>query len=302
MSLVKNEDGSYTVNATKLDVKNESNQIWKSQLVKAILDNADSSFRTKLKEGGVYSNWGSPTPSKDMSIEESFEFYTQTNTEDTCAIVVDCNLEEDNVVQVRFRPFGPKGHLLQSLIEGGIKPTFGIRSIGEVNYDETHTQIVSVKEIITLDVVTKGLKDLTSKLFFPELQTVYNDPDVVLVDLDNIAAKYSVKGEELERIPLEEVLTTTRETVVSPDNFKHVSGDIYIVRTQAGLKNALKQYVNQHNTEDLREARYYLVGYPKSYPSVVSFSTEYQGYHYVKVNCVHVNKLTKAITESENKI
>lgn len=302
MSLIKNEDGSYTVDATKLDVKNDSNQIWKSKMVKAILDDADSSFRTKLKEGGVYSNWGTPVPPKIMSAEESFEFYIQTNTEEVCATIIDCSVGPDNVVQVRFLPSGPKGHLLQSLIERGTKPTFGIRSIGEVSYDENYTQTVSVKEIITLDVITKDLTDPTSILFFPELQTVYNDPDVVLVDFDNIAAKYSVKGEELERTPLEEVLTTTRKTVVSPDNFKHVSGDIYIVRTQAGFKNALKRYVGPHRTEEFRDTLDYLVGYPKSYPSVVSFSTEYQGYHYVKANCVHVNKLTKAIVESENKI
>ena len=60
MSLVKNEDGSYTVNASKLDVKNESNQIWKSLPVKAILDDAESSFRIKLKDGVLYSSWGYP--------------------------------------------------------------------------------------------------------------------------------------------------------------------------------------------------------------------------------------------------
>lgn len=154
MSLIKNADGSYTVDASKLDVKNESNQIWKSQTVKAILDDADDSFRTKLKEGRMYSKWGSPTPTKDMSVEEMFKFYNQTNIEDVCATIIDCSVEPDNVVQVRFRPFGPKGHLLQTLIESGIKPTFGLRSVGEVSYDENQTQIVSVKEIITLDVIT----------------------------------------------------------------------------------------------------------------------------------------------------
>lgn len=153
MSLVKNEDGSYTVNASKLDVKNESNQIWKSLPVKAILDDAESSFRTKLKEGGVYSNWGFPVPPKDLTNYEQFKHYTQTNLEDTCAVILDCTLNEDNIIEVSFRPYGSKGHLLQTLIDKGVTPTFGIRSIGTVSYTEEHTQIVSVEEIITLDVL-----------------------------------------------------------------------------------------------------------------------------------------------------
>lgn len=153
MSLVKNEDGSYTINATKLDVKNESNQIWKSQLVKAILDNADSSFRTKLKDGVLYSSWGIPVPPKDLNNCEQFEFYNETDVNNICAVISNCIVNEDNEVVLTFKPEGAKGYILEKFIEVGNLPKFSMRAIGNVSYDKEDTQIVSVKEIISFDVI-----------------------------------------------------------------------------------------------------------------------------------------------------
>lgn len=85
-----------------------------------------------------------------------------------------------------------------------------------------------------------------------------------------------------------------------PTNFKYVSDSVYIVRTQAGFESAVKHYAIDRGYSDFREIFDYLEGYPKSYPSLVSFATEYAGYHYVRARCVHINTLTKAIEESEN--
>lgn len=153
MSLIKNEDGSYTIDATKLDVKIDSNQIWKSQTVKAILADADSSFRTKMKNGVLYSSWGIPVPPKDLNTLEQFEFYNETDVNNICAVITNCIVNEDNEVVLTFKPGGAKGYLLEKFIEVGNLPKFSMRAIGNVSYDKEDTQIVSVEEIISFDVI-----------------------------------------------------------------------------------------------------------------------------------------------------
>ncbi len=66
-------------------------------------------------------------------------------------------------------------------------------------------------------------------------------------------------------------------------NMKKLSCGSYLVRTQAGFKRALKDYLKDSCHE-------YYGGHPESYPSVVDFYEGYTGYHYVRASCVHVNK------------
>lgn len=66
-------------------------------------------------------------------------------------------------------------------------------------------------------------------------------------------------------------------------NFEHVRGSLYVARTQAGFKQALKHYRGQ---EKYPEQVY---GYPKSYPSFVLLSEGYQGYTYISAYCWPVN-------------
>lgn len=62
------------------------------------------------------------------------------------------------------------------------------------------------------------------------------------------------------------------------ENVTKLSEGRYIAWTQAGFKKALREMQGGENDR--------VSGYPTSYPSVVSFSFEYRGYHYWDVRCV----------------
>lgn len=64
-------------------------------------------------------------------------------------------------------------------------------------------------------------------------------------------------------------------------NYKQITYGVYVVRTQAGFKQALKHF----------DAYSHVEGFPTSYPSVVFISDNYHGYHYTEVKCIHVNKM-----------
>lgn len=68
-----------------------------------------------------------------------------------------------------------------------------------------------------------------------------------------------------------------------PKNMKHVSGGYYIVRTQAGFRSALKDYVSGTDISWRN-----LDSYPRRYPSIVHLSTGYRGYLYVEVDCIYL--------------
>lgn len=72
-----------------------------------------------------------------------------------------------------------------------------------------------------------------------------------------------------------------------PDNWTHVEGPFYIVRTQAGLKQALRHH-GKLSGEDVR-------GYPRSYPALVCFSNGYSGSEWIRVDAVHLNTLLDKI-------
>ncbi len=72
-------------------------------------------------------------------------------------------------------------------------------------------------------------------------------------------------------------------------NMAEVSPGMYVVRTQAGFKQALRHYVD--DDVKFKSLLEYPHNYPTSYPSLVSISIEYRGYEYFKVNTVHLNSI-----------
>lgn len=68
-----------------------------------------------------------------------------------------------------------------------------------------------------------------------------------------------------------------------PDNWTHVRGSFYIVRTQAGLRQALRHF-GRMNDEEVR-------GYPRSYPALISISYGYTGSTFYRVDAVHLSQL-----------
>lgn len=75
-------------------------------------------------------------------------------------------------------------------------------------------------------------------------------------------------------------------------NFKYIGNGFYIVRTQAGFRQAFRAYLGVSEKAELR-------GYPKSYPAIVSFSEQYAGYIYHIAKCIPFNELKTAMSESD---
>lgn len=81
-------------------------------------------------------------------------------------------------------------------------------------------------------------------------------------------------------------------------NMVRISDGIYLVRTQAGFKRALKaEFSGDYRGWKLIAARH-TEGYPKSYPSVVSLSIGYRGYTFFNCNSVHVKAIKAAIADA----
>jgi hypothetical protein len=78
---------------------------------------------------------------------------------------------------------------------------------------------------------------------------------------------------------------------MSHPNFEHIFGSVYVVRTQAGFKQATRHYLKGATDVD------HCCGYPTSYPSVVSFDHRYDGGGYaLTARCEHLT-LVKAKLE-----
>ena len=70
------------------------------------------------------------------------------------------------------------------------------------------------------------------------------------------------------------------------ENMQHIRGGFYLVRTQAGFRQAFKHYEEDGDIKP-SEVR----GWPRSYPCLVVFSQGYEGYTYIRAQCIHINKL-----------
>lgn len=83
------------------------------------------------------------------------------------------------------------------------------------------------------------------------------------------------------------------------NNYYRIHSGLYVVRTQAGFKQALKKFSGLEHLEH-GEERYEIVGNPPTtYPSLVTFRFEYVGYHYVNVNHTHMNQLRERLNEAD---
>lgn len=68
------------------------------------------------------------------------------------------------------------------------------------------------------------------------------------------------------------------------------SGDMYIVRTQAGFRRACKDFDRRCSSDGLEPN-----GFPTEYPSLISLSMGYRGYHFIEVAWIHLNDLTASL-------
>lgn len=82
------------------------------------------------------------------------------------------------------------------------------------------------------------------------------------------------------------------------ENMVKIASGIYLVRTEAGFRKALKEEF----AEDYGDWKWMLknkvYSYPESYPSVVSLTVGYDGSTYFHCNSVHVNVIKAAIADA----
>ena len=80
-------------------------------------------------------------------------------------------------------------------------------------------------------------------------------------------------------------------TSIETRNFFRLFGPTYLVRTQSGFVAAQGDFLGDCLPDEI-------VGFPKSYPSVVSFNYEYRGGGYrLKASTIHVNQLRLKIKD-----
>lgn len=76
------------------------------------------------------------------------------------------------------------------------------------------------------------------------------------------------------------------------DNFTHIGEDFYVVRTQAGFKQAIK-----HWNSDLFEEQCRVINWPVQYPLVVTFSVGYSGTLFIRTHGIHLNTIKEALRQ-----
>lgn len=77
-------------------------------------------------------------------------------------------------------------------------------------------------------------------------------------------------------------------------NHTRLDQDRYIVRTQAGFKQAFKNWYTETHGR-CSTVMFDVENWPTSYPAYVTFSEGYRGYHYTRCIWVHVNQLMNEI-------
>ena len=80
-------------------------------------------------------------------------------------------------------------------------------------------------------------------------------------------------------------------------NFKKISQGIYLVKTQAGFRQAIKSYCNKEpvNGNSWSKTFKYMRGYPEEYPAIIAPSVRYYGYHYLHINWISLKDMRKKI-------
>lgn len=82
------------------------------------------------------------------------------------------------------------------------------------------------------------------------------------------------------------------------DNMIKIAQGIYLVRTEAGFRNAVKAEFSEDFGDWKWMSRNRMSGYPESYPAVISLSIGYNGDTCFQCNSVHVNVIKAAIADS----
>lgn len=85
---------------------------------------------------------------------------------------------------------------------------------------------------------------------------------------------------------------------MSLPNFTYLGKNFYVVRTQAGFKQALKHFVS---AEEYPSYKNDIVGYPGSYPSLVHLSLGYRGSNYIRADYMHITKLVAELNQVDPK-
>lgn len=84
-------------------------------------------------------------------------------------------------------------------------------------------------------------------------------------------------------------------------NYRHLGKGFYLVRTQAGFKQAAKHWWGPENGDvfDSHDYNYDTANYPTSYPCLIVFSSIYMGGSYaLGINCIHVNRIKDIIKQA----
>jgi hypothetical protein len=77
------------------------------------------------------------------------------------------------------------------------------------------------------------------------------------------------------------------------ENWKHISGGFYTVRTQAGFRQAVRHFAGAMDGE------YEIKGFPNEYPALVSLSIGYSGNEWIRVQSLPFHGVLQAISESD---
>lgn len=91
----------------------------------------------------------------------------------------------------------------------------------------------------------------------------------------------------------------TEQRIMAVDsnaNFYHVENNIYVVRTQAGFEQALKHWFHVYAGKGDRQ-----VGYPESYPALISIRQDYNGLITTVITTLHLNVLRAIIAKDDER-
>ena len=76
-------------------------------------------------------------------------------------------------------------------------------------------------------------------------------------------------------------------------DFTHISGNMYLVRSQEGYEKALKHWETFIDGGGLDQ----LTGFPVSFPSLITINSKYRGYLFAEVEAITFTDLKEAMNK-----
>ena len=111
----------------------------------AIGDDLLHSLQDRASSGTLRAEYGSPTPA-GSSVKEYIDRIRQIDESNVCASIVDVRRSDDQQRLLgKVKTAGPKGVLLQGMIDIGADLSFGMRSLRDSNYE--------IKTVVTFDLI-----------------------------------------------------------------------------------------------------------------------------------------------------